>query len=85
MGQVTFFCMSICLHGCLSANILPLIPTCLSVCLPAHMPACPHASLFCLLVSELSSDRHCLSLPEHQVLLALTWKANENWAFRLLF
>lgn len=78
--------MSTCLHAFLSDNLglLPLISTCLSVCLSAHMPVCPHAILFCLLVSELSSDRHCLSSPERQVLLALRWKANENWAFRLL-
>ncbi len=76
--------LSFCLRACLSDNICPLISTCLSVCLSAHMPVCPHVSLFCLLVSVLSSDRHCLSSPQRQVLLPLRWKANENWAFRHL-
>lgn len=63
---------------------LRVLSTRLPVCLSAHKPVCPHASLFCLLVCVFSGDRHCLSSPERQVLLALRWKANENCAFRLL-
>lgn len=55
---ITDLSVSVCLRACPS---LPPTSTCLSVCLSAHMPVRPHASLFCLLVSASSSDRHCLS------------------------
>ena len=55
---ITDLSMSVCLRACPS---LPPTSTCISVCLSAHMPVRPHASLFCLLVSASSSDRHCLS------------------------
>lgn len=66
-----------CLFDNSSWNLHLLLSVCLPTCLPVHMPV----SFVCL--SPRWAATGIIYPPEHQVLLPLRWKANENWAVRL--
>ena len=83
-SYTVFSCMSICLHSCLSDSIPVLdiwMPFCPRVCPHACLSICQSPLFSCLGVEQ----RQALCIPPRTSgSLAVRWKANDNWAFRLL-